>query len=446
VPDRAVSRRGLDVAFAVVVAVMAAHEAEHVAQLLQKEAFPNRCPGDCRGALGFIFDVEWIHFSYNVSILAAVAGLAAAYGLWRSSWRQAHPWAVGALTAGIVIQGYHVVEHVAKLDQWFANGHHSPTPVILGQGLSRPEAGAFSLVELHFLFNTTVFLLVLAGYFGLGFARRAWPVSGRLGAVPAAATVAVLILAPVAGAWATRTPTTTLAAGVHEGPLVLDRKQALVGEPGAVVRGGIVITADGVTVRGVTVLAGENGIEVDGAQNVALEGVRVAGASLDGIHVRRGSVTIRDCLVHSPTGEYAQGIDISFSIDLAPSFVEGCSIVGGYEGIVTHSALVTIRDNHVRNTSLRGITITEMSMGTAEKNEVRDALGVGIYCGDYSHCMIDRNSVSGTRPDLASSNGTRMGYAILAVFGAEATVRGNELTKNYRRTRAFADAMIHPVP
>ena len=45
-----------------------------------------------------------------------------------------------------------------------------------------------------------------------------------------------------------------LAAGVHKGPLVLDHSQKLVGEPGAVVRGGIVVTADDVTVRDVTVI------------------------------------------------------------------------------------------------------------------------------------------------------------------------------------------------
>jgi hypothetical protein len=35
-----------------------------------------------------------------------------------------------------------------------------------------------------------------------------------------------------------------------------------------------------------------------------------------------------------------------------------------------------------------------------------------------------------------------MGYGILATFGAQATLRENELTENHRRTRAFADAMI----
>jgi hypothetical protein len=442
VPDRAVPRRRLDIAFALVVAVMAAHEAEHVAQLLQKEAFPNRCPGDCRGALGFIFDVEWIHFSYNVSILAAVAGLAASYGLWRSSWRRAHPWAVGALTAGIVIQSYHVVEHAAKLDQWFANGHHSPTPGILGQGLSRPEAGAFSLVELHFLFNTTVFLLVLAGYFGLGFARRAWPLSRRLGAVPAAATVAVLILAPVAGAWVMWTPTTTLAAGVHEGPLVLDRKQALVAEPGAVVRGGIVITADGVTVRGVTVVGGEYGITVEGAKGVLLDDVHVRDAVLDGINVRRGQVTVRDCSVASLESEYGQGIDISFGADLAPSVVENCELRGGQEGIFVDSVHAFVRDNRVRDTTLRGITVTEMAMATVERNEVDRTLGIAIFCSDYSECEIHENSIRDTRPDHASSDSMRKGYAIVSHYWAHAFVRDNEVSGSPGGVGAFADAHV----
>jgi nitrous oxidase accessory protein NosD len=270
---------------------------------------------------------------------------------------------------------------------------------------------------------------------------------GELGRAGAAVAVLVVAIGASAGgvAWAAEPPTVRLSAGVHNGPLILDHAQKLAGEPGAVVRGGIVITADDVSVRDVTVLAEENGIEVHGAEDVVLERVRISGATLDGINVRRGSLAIRDCLIHSPADEYAQGIDISFSIDLAPSLVEGCEIIGGYEGIVSHSAHVEIRENRVRDTTLRGIAITEMSMGTAEGNEVRDGLGVGIYCGDYSHCLIERNSVSGTRPDLASSNGTRMGYGILATFGAEATLRENQLTENHRRTRAFADARIHRV-
>jgi nitrous oxidase accessory protein NosD len=264
---------------------------------------------------------------------------------------------------------------------------------------------------------------------------------GRLGVISAAA-VLVVVVGGGAIAWSTQPPTIRLEAGVYDGPLVLDHAQKLVGEPGTIVRGGIVVTADDVVVRDLTVVAEENGIEVDDAKNVVLERVEITGATLDAIHIRRSSVRISDCLIHSPADEYAQGIDISFSIHRAPSLIEGCMVIGGLEGIVTHSALVEIRENRVRDTTLRGISITEMSMGSATENDVRNGLGVGIYCGDYSHCLIERNAVSGTRPDLASSNGTRMGYGILATFGAQATLRENELTENHLRTRAFADAMI----
>jgi hypothetical protein len=267
---------------------------------------------------------------------------------------------------------------------------------------------------------------------------------GRLGVVSATAVVVVVVGGGTI-AWSTQPPTIRLEAGVYDGPLVLDHAQKLVGEPGTIVRGGIVVTADDVVVRDLTVVAEENGIEVDDAKNVVLEGVEISGATLDAINVRRSSVRISDCLIHSPADEYAQGIDISFSIHRAPSLVEGCVVVGGLEGIVTHSALVEIRENRVRDTTLRGISITEMSMGSAKENDVRNGLGVGIYCGDYSHCLIERNVISGTRPDLESSNGTRMGYGILSTFGAQATLRDNELTENHRRTRAFADAMIYRV-
>jgi Right handed beta helix region len=264
---------------------------------------------------------------------------------------------------------------------------------------------------------------------------------GRAGIV-----LAVLVLAGLAFlggvAWAVQPPRVTLAAGMHDGPLVLDRAQRLEGEPGAVVRGGIVVTADNVTIRDVTVVGGENGIEVDDAHNVKLEHVRISGAVLDGIHVRRSSVTIRDCLIHSPAGEYAQGIDISFGFDLHPSLVEGCTVVGGREGIVTHFALAHVRDNHVSGTTLRALTLTEMSMAVVERNDVRDSLGVGIFCGDYSECEIDDNSVRDIRPDHASGDRSRMGVGILVHYGAKADISGNDVSGSPGGTRAFLGATI----
>jgi hypothetical protein len=264
---------------------------------------------------------------------------------------------------------------------------------------------------------------------------------GRFGIVAALALATVL--AGAGGvAWGTRPPTIRLDAGVHQGPLVLDHSQILVGDPGAIVRGGIVVTADDVTVRGLTIVGGEIGIEVDGAEGVVVEDVAISGFSLDGIQVRRGQAHISDCLVESLDGEYGQGIDISFGFDLAPSVVEGCTIVGGQEGIVTHFAHSLVRRNRIVETTMRGITITEMSMGDVQDNEVAGGVGVGIFCGDYSECMISGNAVSGTRPDHDSGDLARMGIGIVAHYGAKARLSENAFAQNTERTGAFSGATI----
>lgn len=392
---------------------MAAHEAEHVGQLLQKKGLENSCPRDCRGALGFLFDVEWVHFAYNSSILIALGAF----------WWLIRPPVLSFLSAAVAVQGYHAVEHVAKIDQWLENGHRSPTPGILGKHLE--------LVELHFAFNTIVFVLALAAFFEVARRERVF----------AAAAVAFLLLLPVPVALATRTPTTHLEAGVHQGPLVIDDRRKVIGEPGAVVSGGIVIEASGVLVRDVAVVGGKHGILITNSTGVVLERVAVRGSELDGISARGSSVTIRDCVIHSLLGAHAQGIDISFGMTKAPSLVEGCDVLGGYEGIVTHFAHADLRGNRVSDTSHRGITMTEMSMGHVEENEVSDALGVGIFCGDYSECDIHRNTVFGTRAD-AEGGTSRAGYAIQALYGASATVNDNRLARNARGEGAFINAEI----
>ena len=147
---------------------------------------------------------------------------------------------------------------------------------------------------------------------------------------------------------------------------------------------------------------------------------------------------MRDCEIDSPAVAGSQGIDISFAMTLPPSLVERCDVRGGSEGIVSHLAHVTFRENRVSGTVLRGIAVTEMSMGSVERNVVEDSVGVGIYCGDYSHCEINENSVSGTRPD-ASGNPTRAGFGILSHYGAVATLDDNQLD---RGAAAFIDARL----
>jgi hypothetical protein len=264
---------------------------------------------------------------------------------------------------------------------------------------------------------------------------------GRAGAGLAASALAVLAAAGGI-AWATQPPVVHLPAGVHEGPLVLDHSQELVGEPGTVVRGGIVVTADDVTIRDITVLGGEHGIQVELAERVLLERVSVLDATLDGINVRRSQVTIRDCSVSMVGKEFGQGIDISFTADLEPSVVENCHLTGGQEGIYLGSVHAMVRDNLVRATTLRGITVTEMSMASVEENTVEDALGIGIYCSDYSMCDISENSVSGIRPDHESSDSMRKGYGIVSHYWAHAELEDNAVWRSPHAWGEFSDAYI----
>lgn len=268
---------------------------------------------------------------------------------------------------------------------------------------------------------------------------------GELGrAGPAAAAAALTVLSAAGGvAWATQPPTVHLAAGIHQGPLVLDYEQVLEGEPGAVVRGGIVITADGVTVRDVTVAGGEYGIAVEHAERVLLEDVHVRGAVLDGINARRSQVTIRDCSVGELRSPYGQGIDISFSADLPPSLVEDCRLAGGQEGIFADSVNAVIQDNNVSDTTLRGITVTEMSMVTVEDNHVADALGIGIFCSDYSHCDIEGNSIRDTRPDHSSSDSMRKGYAIVSHYWSHVFLADNEVSRSPGGVGSFSNAHLY---
>ena len=298
--------------------------------------------------------------------------------------------------------------------------------IVYGFGLHAPLAPALALFGAGWLAQ---FVLGQAGFplLQLGYAED----GGELGRVGAVAAVAVVLaFAGSAATYVVRLPPVVhLSAGVHRGPLVITKREVLQGEPGAVVRGGIVVAHDDVQIKNVTVVGGENGITVDGVRGTVLDGVTVEGAKLDGIHVRLAGVVIRDCTVDMLGNRLGQGIDISFNMDLGMSMVEGCTVVGGQEGITTHSSATDIMDNRVSRTTGEAISVDEMSMGMASHNAVRDAVGVGLYCGDRSMCMFDHNTVIGTRADTSGIL-TRRGLAVLADFQSEADLWRNTLTAN----------------
>jgi hypothetical protein len=281
----------------------------------------------------------------------------------------------------------------------------------------------------------------------LPLARREWSEDGgELGRAGAMLAFGLVIPFAASGGiwWHNLPPTVRLSAGVHHGPLFIDRRERLVGARGAVVLGGIVVRHSDVSISHVTVVGGENGITIDDVDNVVLRHVTVRGSELDGIHVRRAAVAIHDCEIDMRGRPYGQGIDISFAYDRGMSMVEGCTIVGGQEGIVTHSSMAMVEHNDVRATTLRGITVTEMSMGEVEHNSVRDGLGVGVLCGDRSMCTIRHNVVAGTRIDPDLGGALRAGIGVEVWFGSEATLEHNELGGNGRRVGVFQSSVVSP--
>ena len=208
-------------------------------------------------------------------------------------------------------------------------------------------------------------------------------------------------------------------------PFVLDVVATVRGRPGAVVGGGVRVAAEGARLEGLEVVGGEGGVLVE-ADHVVLDGVVVRGAELHGIEVVEGSATIRDCRVSGMTSPWAQGVEVRNSLTRPRSVVTGCTVEGGQEGIVSHVSRVEVLDNHVSGTTLRGIAVTEMSEGLVEGNTVTGVIGVGLYCGDMSHCELRHNRVSDV---TANVNGVRSqaGQAVVAWYHSTMRLADNHL-------------------
>ncbi len=134
---------------AAILLVQAAHMVEHVAQVIQK--FILHMPA-AHGLLGSIFDLEWVHFVYNTVLYAA---LVAVY-IWHR--RAASRPLFFALRAGMLLQGYHVVEHIVKMYQYYALGITVGPKGILGF--------VVPLIWLHFFLNLLVLILIVGIYRG----------------------------------------------------------------------------------------------------------------------------------------------------------------------------------------------------------------------------------------------------------------------------------------
>jgi hypothetical protein len=127
-------------------AVQSFHMLEHVVQVFQVYVADAEVR---KGLLGAVVDTEWVHFGYNVAALAFIAWA------WTLVRPDRGPLAVharasaGFLLAALVIQTYHVSEHVAKVVQHVQTGI-DPAPGLVG--------GQLGLVWFHFGINLSVYL------------------------------------------------------------------------------------------------------------------------------------------------------------------------------------------------------------------------------------------------------------------------------------------------
>jgi hypothetical protein len=311
--------------------------------------------------------------------------------------------------------------------------------IVYGFGLHAPLWAALVL------FGAGWLLAVVFGQAGypllrLGYAEDGGELGG-LGTV-AAVGVGLALLGSAATVYVRRPPVVHLAAGVHRGPLVITQRENLVGDPGAVVEGGIVVRHDDVHISHLTIVGGENGISVYGYHGTQIDDVSISGAKMDGIHVRLADVAITNCTIDMLGNPVGQGIDISFNMNMGMSMVEGCTVTGGMVGITTHSSMTDIVGNRVSRTQGQAISVTEMSMGMAMDNRIQDAVGVGLYCNDRSVCTFEHNTVVGTRDDSAGGNRSRRGFGLLASFQSEADVHDNHLGANPVAMGTITDSII----
>ena len=260
----------------------------------------------------------------------------------------------------------------------------------------------------------------------------------------AAVGVGLALVGSAATVYVRRPPVVHLAAGIHQGPLVITRRENLVGDPGAVVRGGIVVRHDDVHISNLTIVGGENGVSVYGYHGTQIDNVTISGAKMDGIHVRLADVLIRNCTIDMLGNPMGQGIDISFNMDMGMSMVEGCTVTGGHIGVTTHSSMTDIVGNTISRTTGQAISVTEMSMGMAMDNQIHNAVGVGLYCNDRSMCTFEHNTVVGTRDDSAGGDRSRRGFGLLASFQSEADIHDNQLGANPVAMGSITDSVIRP--
>ena len=133
------------------LAIQFFHWIEHIAQVYQHMWLALSIK-ESRGIL-FFLDLEWNHLIFNALYLVLLIIV------WQRARGSAHfggnNLAKYTLGGGMLIQGYHTIEHIVRIAQYFRTGC-APCKGILGWYIDG--------VYLHFTFNTFVLVLPLIAF------------------------------------------------------------------------------------------------------------------------------------------------------------------------------------------------------------------------------------------------------------------------------------------
>lgn len=139
------------------------HQLEHAIETVQLEILHHAHAHTLLAGLDF----EWVHFGANVFLEWGLLGVFVGVGpAARRTWRARGGPGWWALVTAVVVQGYHVIEHVVRIIQYLANGGETPEGTV---------TQVVNPVWYHFGLNLTVLLAMAVAFFGLGFHRRLVP-------------------------------------------------------------------------------------------------------------------------------------------------------------------------------------------------------------------------------------------------------------------------------
>lgn len=142
--------------FIATVVIQSLHMVEHVAQVIQKFGLGWK---EAHGIIG-VLDLEWVHFIYNAALLITFYVLISKYsGFLKAGGTVLY----GVFVADVVLQSYHVIEHLVKINQHIQTGQQG-TPGIIGNFVNP--------ILFHFWMNLAVLGLILIPFIGLRLYRK----------------------------------------------------------------------------------------------------------------------------------------------------------------------------------------------------------------------------------------------------------------------------------